>query len=52
MASDINEKAFYGKIVKTKKAMKSQTEMSKLSPRSQEIGSVMQKVERSFYMTG
>ena len=41
IASDINEKAFYGKILKTKAALKVDKEFSKLSPRSQEIGSVM-----------
>ena len=45
MASDINEQAFYGKIVRTKKAMKVDAEFSKLSPRSQEIGYVMKKID-------
>ena len=52
VASDINEKAFYGKIVRTKKALNDQGEFSKLSPRSQEIGYVMQKLERAFGLTG
>ena len=34
VASDINEKAFYGKILKTKQALGSNTQISKLSPRS------------------
>ena len=52
VASDINEKAFYGKIVRTKKALNDQSEFGKLSPRSQEIGYVMQKLERAFSLTG
>jgi len=51
VASDINEQAFYGKIIRTKKAIKVESEFAKLSPRSQEIGSVMQKVEKSFLTT-
>lgn len=44
VASDINEKAFYGKIIRTKRAIQNDGEFSKLSPRSQEIGFVMQKL--------
>lgn len=44
VASDINEKAFYGKIIRTKKALQNEGEFCKLSPRSQEIGYVMQKL--------
>lgn len=51
VASDINEQAFYGKIIRTKKALKTEAEFAKLSPRSQEIGYVMQKVERAFALT-
>ena len=51
VASDINEQAFYGKIIRTKKALKTESEFNKLSPRSQEIGYVMQKVERAFKLT-
>ena len=51
VASDINEQVFYGKIIRTKKAIKVESEFAKLSPRSQEIGSVMQKVEKSFLTT-
>jgi hypothetical protein len=41
VASDINEKAFFGKILRTKKALNNDNEFGKLSPRSQEIGYVM-----------
>ena len=51
VASDINEKAFYGKILKTKKALKVDAEFVKLSPRSQEIGYVMKRVEHAFAST-
>lgn len=34
VASDINERAFYGKIMKTKRALRMPTEFAKLSPRS------------------
>ena len=51
VASDINEKAFYGKIIRTKKALNNETEFSKLSPRSQEIGYVMQKLFKAFSET-
>ena len=51
VASDINEKAFYGKILKTKFALDQDREFSKLSPRSQEIGSVMKKVSVAFKNT-
>ena len=34
VASDINEKAFYGKILKTKHALEKENEFKKLSPRS------------------
>lgn len=51
VASDINEKAFYGKIIRTKKAIQNDGELNKLSPRSQEIGYVMQKLERAFALT-
>lgn len=45
VASDINERAFYGKILKTKVAIeRGSNELKKLSPRSQEIGGVMQIV--------
>ena len=51
VASDINEKAFYGKILKTKKALKVDAEFVKLSPRSQEIGYVMKRVEHAIAST-
>ena len=51
VASDINEKAFYGKILKTKKVLKVDAEFVKLSPRSQEIGYVMKRVEHAFAST-
>jgi hypothetical protein len=34
VAADINERAFYGKILKTKKALRDKGEFAKLSPRS------------------
>ena len=34
VASDINEKAFYGKILKTKQAIQVDSEFARLSPRS------------------
>jgi len=53
VASDINERAFYGKILKTKKALESGIkDLKQLSPRSQEIGSVMQLVHESFKNKG
>ena len=51
VASDINEKAFYGKILKTKQAINVDSEFERLSPRSQEIGTVMKKVATSFLRT-
>ena len=45
VASDINEKAFYGKILKAKQIIQdpanADANFRKLSPRSQEIASVM-----------
>jgi serine/threonine protein kinase len=52
VASDINERAFYGKIMKTKRALRMPTEFAKLSPRSQEIGSVMRAIKMAFDETG
>lgn len=56
VASDINERAFFGKILKTKQivqASKSDTaHLRKLSPRSQEIAYVMRKVDDSFQSQG
>ena len=48
VASDINEKAFYGKLLKTKQALHKEGDFKRLSPRSQEIGYVMKKVTESF----
>lgn len=45
VAADINERAFYGKILKTQMAIENDSDFKKLSPRSQEIGSVMKKVK-------
>lgn len=39
--SDINEKAFYGKIMKNKKILDIELDFKKLSPRSREIASIM-----------
>jgi len=52
VAADINERAFYGKLMKTKKALKNNSEFAKLSPRSQEIGSVMRSIKSAFEETG
>ena len=52
VAADINERAFYGKILKTKKALRDKGEFAKLSPRSQEIGSVMKAIKSAFEQTG
>ena len=58
MASDINEKAFYGKILKTKSIIEMRAKghqidhhLQRLSPRSQEIVHAMQKVGESFKIT-
>jgi len=58
VASDINEKAFYGKILRTKTIIEMQGKrhqidqhLQRLSPRSQEIAHVMQKVGESFKKT-
>jgi len=52
VASDINERAFYGKILKTQLAMENDSELKRLSPRSQEIGSVMKKIKQNFLQEG
>lgn len=56
MASDINEKAFYGKIMRAKQIItdpaNADANFKKLSPRSQEIASVMQQVHKSFSTNG
>jgi hypothetical protein len=41
VASDINEKAFYGKILKKQKEVVVDQDLMKLSPRSREIATVM-----------
>jgi hypothetical protein len=41
VASDINEKAFYGKLLKKQKMPLIETNYEKLSPRSREIASIM-----------
>ena len=51
MASDINEKAFYGKLLKTKQALAKEGDFKRLSPRSQEIGYVMRKVTEAFRLS-
>ena len=51
VASDINEKAFYGKLLKTKQALTKEGDFKRLSPRSQEIGYVMKKVTEAFKLT-
>jgi len=48
VASDINEKAFYGKFLKNKKLLDIESNFSKLSPRSREIASVMSIIQKSF----
>lgn len=52
IASDINEKAFYGKILRAKQIIsnpgKGDSNLKKLSPRSQEIAHVMKEVAVSF----
>ena len=54
VASDINEKAFYGKVMKTKQLINNNNygdqdaAFRKLSPRSQEIAYVMNQVSKSF----
>ena len=49
VASDINEKAFYGKILRTKQLIqKGSSDVKKLSPRSQEIAYVMKEINNSF----
>jgi hypothetical protein len=52
VASDINEKAFYGKIMRAKQIIldpqNADTYLSKLSPRSQEIASVMRELYKGF----
>jgi serine/threonine protein kinase len=53
VASDINERAFYGKIMRTKKALEQGIKtLHQLSPRSQEIANVMQLVHDSFKSKG
>lgn len=53
VASDINERAFYGKILKTRRALEQGIkDYGKLSPRSQEIASVMSLVYDSFKTQG
>lgn len=47
--SDINEKAFYGKILKRTKEVECTDEsMKNLSPRSREIANVMRIIKSSF----
>ncbi len=41
VASDINEKAFYGKILKKQTVVVQDQDLMKLSPRSREIATVM-----------
>jgi len=52
VASDINEKAFFGKMLKTKQIVEAsksdKNQLKRLSPRSQEIAFVMKKVDTSF----
>jgi len=45
--SDLNEKAFYGKIMKKTKNLES-SEFQNLSPRSREIATVMKFIKQSF----
>lgn len=52
VASDINEKAFFGKILRTKNLIQSNnygknidSKLKNLSPRSQEIAYVMKKID-------
>jgi len=58
VASDINEKAFYGKVLRTKqiieecKAIENDDQLRKLSPRSQEIAFVMKQVDEAFKKQG
>lgn len=53
VASDINERAFYGKIIKTRRALEQGLkDYKQMSPRSQEIASVMQLVYDSFKNKG
>ena len=49
VASDINERAFYGKILKTKKLIyeNQSNKIKLLSPRTQEIAKVMQTIQLS-----
>ena len=56
VASDINEKAFYGKVMKAKQIINNNygnqdAAFKKLSPRSQEIAYVMSQVSKSFKNT-
>ena len=51
VASDINEHAFYGKVLRTKKMIENkgtEYQSEKLSPRSQEIAFVMGNIHSSF----
>ena len=59
VASDINERAFYGKILKTKKLIAEEggqrldeKKFRMLSPRSQEIAKVMQAISKSLFEKG
>lgn len=58
VASDINEKAFYGKLRRTKQiinecqATDNDDQLRKLSPRSQEIAFVMKQVDQAFKTQG
>lgn len=48
VVSDIDYKAFYGKVMKKTKTRETDAEMAKLSPRSREIATVMRFVKDSF----
>lgn len=52
VASDINERAFYGKLLKTKVAIQSDKEFAQLSPRSKEIGMILKRIQQSYKEVG
>ncbi len=48
MISDLNEKAFYGKIMKKTNGLGDLEEFKNLSPRSREIANIMKLIQQSF----
>lgn len=52
VVSDIDYKAFYGKVLKKTEKIEKDEDLKNLSPRSREIARVMKFVEKSFKETG